>query len=685
MISNAMFRIAGLGCVALLVALGLLMLWPPQSSLPRSFAVGTLHHQEDTPFLGAYHWTTPTGMLQIPVHWYTPHVMVRQMLSAGSEARPLTLDSPGGPIIFMLAAGQVRTYHYLMPVSSGWVTAAYQIEDVGPLTGDPRALGFIVQSSEVVYLAGPLFWPSPALIMLALTPSLLIGVVWVWSSGGWRWFFFLGLLGVLLLSYVADGVALLIVAPSLVLGLVWVGLLGWLYGKLCREGLTVWPNLVLGLSLGFTAVPLLLVLIGADGILPNAWPLLLVPFVMVLGSMLPASLPYRGILAMLAGACVLLWAGLYGYTDAFLRMPSDFQAYYDAAQRLRAGLPLYELDQLAANAFATTYKYPPLTALLLLPLSLLSLTAASNVWRLLLVGAAVGSMGMLHATHPPKRRRMLMLIALALLVLLSPISRSLRFGQPELLILLGAVIATYLFLRGYHWLSALLWALLGLVKIYPILLTLPLIIVGRRRWVLMLVVCTIGWSLLSLVVTGWDLIFWLELFPTLGARDGRLSNLALSGVLTRIIEPAAYRGNIAVSAAGLPVLISSGMLALATLGLLWQRRAALAQHIWLAFSLMICTVLLIIPVAWDHYHAMLLVPLIVSLGWLGDPGDHALLWFGAYSLIIFGVARDIWPTERALLDPLTMFLRSYRVIGLGLLWFWFVRQLAQAPNLTKAL
>lgn len=155
-------------------------------------------------------------------------------------------------------------------------------------------------------------------------------------------------------------------------------------------------------------------------------------------------------------------------------------------------------------------------------------------------------------------------------------------------------------------------------------------------------------------------------------------------MLARLIEPASYSGKVAVPAAGLPALIlGGGLYALAAL-LIWRRRATLGAQLWQALGLMICTILLVIPVAWDHYHALLLLPLIVSLGALGRPGDDAPLWLGAYSLLIFGVSRDIWPAGG---EPgaLALSFASYRAVGVFLLWAWFARRLTQAPPTERVL
>ncbi len=667
---------SGLALASCVVAIILLWVMPLSGPLASSFSAGAIHAHESTPYLGTYSWAAPQGRLRVPLLWWADRVIVRQQLSAGPLVRELVLRTARGDLRFTLAAGQIRTYRYLVPTGGGWLEAGYAIPPLGPSAGEPRELGMIISDSKIDHLRGAR-WPGPGLLALVLLVPLAERAGSAWGLGRLRWALALALAATALLSYRADGIQTLAIGPALAFGLMLAGAGGWLLGRL-RGQLGSWPGLALALSLAYTLVPLLLTGIGLGGALPSAaWPLLGGPMLIALAlALVPGAVRYRAPLAGVAVGCALIWAGLYGYVDAIIRSPSDFRAYYEAAQRLGSGLPLYDIGALAANPFATTYKYPPIGALLIRPLTQLSLPAAGTVWRALCVVAAAAGAGALamRSARPGRPRAYLGIIALTLLATLSPVARSLRFGQPELLIVAAAVLGTALLLRGRIWPSAAVWALLALVKIYPLLLVLPLLLVGRRRWTLALITCLLGWTAFSSASGGWDLPYWRDLFPLLGARDGRLSNLAIYGVAARLIDPASYSGGVAVPAAALPAfLLGGGMYALTAL-LLWRRRATLGAQVWDGLGMMVCVVLLVIPVSWDHYHALLLLPLIVSMGALGSAGDAAMLWLGAYTLLIFGVSRDIWPTDGAMPGALSMFFGSYRAVGVLLLWAWFARR-----------
>ncbi|EFO80948.1 hypothetical protein OSCT_1179 [Oscillochloris trichoides DG-6] len=678
--STSLLRAVGLNVVAFLLLLLLIWWLPLHTTLTSTFAPGTLYPRESNTFLGTYHWTADHGTMQIPLRWWSATVIMHQELSSGQEARPLRLQSAGHTLDITLAAGQTRRYMVLLPIRAGWAEIDFALPPIGPSTHDPRSLGMIVRSSHVEHLAQTAPLPGVGLLLLALIAPLSLWAGAIWELRQWRWICTIALGSVVGYSYATTGIPTITLAPNLLIGLLIIIAAGTLFKQL-RSSIATWPGLVLLLSLGFSLIPLFLVITNQASALPQAWLLLLIP---VLSSVAFRVASARPILAIISATATLVWAGLYAYPDVLLRSPSDFYAYYTAAQHLLTGQPLYDLEALASNAFATTYKYPPITALLISPLAQLPFPLAGAIWRLLCgLGAVVGVI----ALQKQATSRTSIAIGVGLIIALSPVSRSLRFGQPELLIFAGGVIASLMLLHKRTWASALLWALLALAKIYPLLFTLPLLIRGRWRWMGAFGVGIIGWSLFSNLLTGWDLVFWRDLFPSLGARDGRLSNLALYGLLARLVEPTTYSGggNIPSSVAGLALILGAGLYIMSTF-LIWKHMQTNTDaSFWEASGLITCTVLLIIPVSWDHYQALLLLPLLVSMNRLSQANADLLLWLGAYSLLIFGVSRDIWPVSSMDVQRLAMFFGSYRTIGMLLLWIWFARRMAAPVPMKRSL
>jgi hypothetical protein len=137
---------------------------------------------------------------------------------------------------------------------------------------------------------------------------------------------------------------------------------------------------------------------------------------------------------------------------------ADVHAYYDAATRLNAGLPLYE--QAATTNQAEFYRYPPLFAIAFRPLALLPYATASLVWEALVLASFVGLLWWIR----PGKRGWLIIGTLAM-----PILWSLSIGQAQ-------VPMTLLMAIGAPWSIA----LAANLKVLPALVAIWWI--ARRDW-----------------------------------------------------------------------------------------------------------------------------------------------------------------------------------------------------------
>jgi hypothetical protein len=85
-------------------------------------------------------------------------------------------------------------------------------------------------------------------------------------------------------------------------------------------------------------------------------------------------------ITLVGAAVVLALVGLFVFLFHLLTDPlADVRAYYEAGQRLNAGLPLYA-GQTDVDS-ADFYRYPPLLAIIFRPLALLPFKAAAIVWE----------------------------------------------------------------------------------------------------------------------------------------------------------------------------------------------------------------------------------------------------------------------------------------------------------------
>jgi Glycosyltransferase family 87 len=163
---------------------------------------------------------------------------------------------------------------------------------------------------------------------------------------------------------------------------------------------------------------------------------------------------------LIAAAVILSIVGLFVFIFHLLTDPlADVHAYYDAGQRLNAGLPLYA--NTADVDSASFYRYPPLLAIIFRPLALLPFNVAALLWEVGIV-AALG----LTIRRLGLRRRSTWL---ALGILSAPIAWAVVIGQAQVWV------TFFLTLGSPAWV-----ALAAQLKLFPALVALYWL--GRREW-----------------------------------------------------------------------------------------------------------------------------------------------------------------------------------------------------------
>lgn len=182
--------------------------------------------------------------------------------------------------------------------------------------------------------------------------------------------------------------------------------------------------------------------------------------------------------AILGGLLVLFT--IIAVTTAIKGKASDFFCFYEAAVAAKDGRNLYGMDVRKGG-----YIYPPLLAMLLVPLAHLPANAAALVWKLGTIGLMI--VATLLAAGETRRRFSLpvepngglAVAALAWLLLADKIVAELQLGQCDFLLIIP-------FVLGLRWMERKPWAagaVLGFafhIK-YLALIFLPYLIV-RGRW-----------------------------------------------------------------------------------------------------------------------------------------------------------------------------------------------------------
>ena len=197
----------------------------------------------------------------------------------------------------------------------------------------------------------------------------------------------------------------------------------------------------------------------------------------------------------------------------------DFRIYYDASMALRTGQDMFA----AWNPDSPlTYIYPPLLAILFMPLTLLPLEVAAAVWTvismILLSGCLwIGARDVMARFDGAQDVATLpVIILIATLLSVPRIKAEIDQGQVDYLVLIG-IIGSLALLRKHPFLAGVVLGLVANIK-YQTVIYVPLIVI-RGWWSTLLgfILGSVGVALSGALVLGWDvnLAYLAESFSSL--------------------------------------------------------------------------------------------------------------------------------------------------------------------------
>ncbi|WP_158257149.1 glycosyltransferase family 87 protein [Kineococcus xinjiangensis] len=272
----------------------------------------------------------------------------------------------------------------------------------------------------------------------------------------------------------------------------------------------------------------------------------------------------------------------------------DLAVYRRGARDLLAGRDLY----LAATDRGHYFVYPPLAAVLMVPLLLLPPSAALLIWDAVLVVAVVLGTGWLLRAVPVRagagpRAPLVTGLSLAAVLVSDPFRESVVLGQISPLVVLGLVVGCLLGGRR----GAVLAALAASVKVTPALvLTAAVNRTARRAFAVRVGVAGIALTLLGAVAAPAS---WRHYFTDLLWNSARVAapdtptNNSLAGALAHVGVPGPT-ALVAGAALSVPLLV---VLLLAARRTDWSGPADRMR-----FGLLVSLVaVLVTPVAWTHH------------------------------------------------------------------------------------
>jgi len=322
-----------------------------------------------------------------------------------------------------------------------------------------------------------------------------------------------------------------------------------------------------------------------------------------------AQIQLGRITTVFAVLIVLLFATKVGLTlvERAGAPVSDLRSYFDGAQRLRSGLPLYRPDFNLLRDGAYQFIYPPLPAFLLLPMP--TYQAAWWCWAAFSIICWLLALALLLRELSGDIRREVSVVwrpvLVAALINLPPVLSHLFWGQLQLLLLL-ILVGSWLCLRRERDVAA--GVLLGLaiaLKIFPALLFVPLLAQRRWRCVAIAALTAIGVLVLSFAAIGWDQgwFYFTRVLPDVNRALGQYS--PGNNSITSTIRNAIGDGRIAD---GLSLVIRTVIVGAVAFGA-WRLRKNSAH----ACALGVTMLMLVPPVIWEHYFVLAYLPWLDAL------------------------------------------------------------------------
>lgn len=333
----------------------------------------------------------------------------------------------------------------------------------------------------------------------------------------------------------------------------------------------------------------------------------------------------------------------------------DFQSYYDAASALRMGQPIYR----APAPGTVPFLYPPLFALLWVPLTWVPFATAAICWYLLNVCAWGALVVLLVRLFPmPSWPKRLLIITL---IVLPAMSDTVLLGQITHLITLAML---WVWHRSAQQRTGVAGGVAGIIMASKVQLSgLFLVFFWQKQWR----ACLIAFATMVFVVAagawwwGWALTAtWLDTVRIKASVSGTHPvNQSLWAGVTRLFQETLIQtGGIAPTtiaplwsqpslAQWLPFLLVGGV-GLGTLWWCWRHPADTRTDLVCAIPVMLWCA----PVSWDSYSAHLIIP----MAWLWQraytPVQHWRLVLVLALLVgqrLWRLLVGVWPSPLVLL------------------------------------
>lgn len=322
--------------------------------------------------------------------------------------------------------------------------------------------------------------------------------------------------------------------------------------------------------------------------------------------------------AILLLSCIWALGFLY---DVYRHNPGfslDFEPYYLQAQAIRSGTPPpYEVHgtKLGWNLGVTM----PLTyALLIMPLSFLTLPQAELVLCLLNIGMVLGMIWILRDVLQLDAKHSILLTAITISSF--PVLHGIECGQASIIMAFITIASLYLYFKSSIRLSALLLGLAGSIKIIPLIILTVFFAHRKFKYICLCVASFLFFQILTSLAAGWEntWYFWSTHFLTINNQvSGFLYNQSIIGFLHRFLPKS-------IASSWINQLVPAALLGGATLYLMvkhnfFSRTSPTLppirndQLLILELAIICLTINISSPLGWPHQFVWICLPIAALL------------------------------------------------------------------------
>lgn len=412
-----------------------------------------------------------------------------------------------------------------------------------------------------------------------------------------------------------------------------------------------------------------------------------------------AALGGRGLVAALT-----IWLFV---SQSFYDHAADFKSFYSAGYAVRhPDIPLYDLIALDENPFGELFKLAPPAAVYMVPFSYGTVQQARLAWRSVLVITIVAAYAVLAQALGVSALSWVWLLGLALWGQFGPLQIAVGEGQWDPVFLLLITVATQAVMRQRLALVALSVALAGSIKPYP--LALAGYLLARRAWRPLAVLAGVFALLLmaASLAVGLDeaAAFVTRVLPASGGTTAYADNQSLGGVLARWVsddlKPFPLQD---ARMLDFSIRVVALLASVVTVWLVARRPANVPLDRAFQLALFVPLSILVIPAAWTHYQAILLVPLTLlaveqlrhrprqPIGWCVVAALYIVLLLPNPTMLYGAdIDRGLWLRSRAdsanlalqRLYPteLSRLVLSYKALGVLLLYGALASRVSRPPR-----